>query len=237
MGQSGALWPSNRKRRECERFQLGSRTRGDHNRWRRLRRRKQRRYVTGVVHLPILLPSLGKDYGLGIYAIPQLTLGPKPAPGVTGVLAVGHEPETARAWDVNLTGFITKDGSLNSPTSPTFDKLWSVGILGSRGTTATDKRSSSGYEFYGNFLKSAGSSGPSVTGVRLGGGYTHQWNWAQGSDQTNGAAVYLGLVGEYGRITPAAASGAAAPEGVNALTISGVLSISIGAQRREPQHP
>jgi RHS repeat-associated protein len=197
-------------------------------------------FVGGTVHLGIPLPQLGDDYGLGLYAAPQLNFSNNGiSAGGSVTASIGHEPDSGESSDFNLSGSYVNSGSLNFPGSPTLGNLWSVGGLYTWGSTAKDLGSSQSHEVYGNYFRgtfgatTAGGTDGWAQGARFGYGHNWQWNWAQGPNQTNGFGLYVGGMLEYARIQPPTEAGAApAPSGLNAATISAIVNITIGANVR-----
>jgi RHS repeat-associated protein len=202
-------------------------------------------FVGANVHVGIPLPSLGEDYGLGIYASPQVNLSSSGTTvGASGAVAIGHEPDTGSAWDANLYGSIVNSGSLSFPGSPALGNLWTAGALYTRGRTAIGQRSSYSNEIYANYFRGTfaaatpGGTAGWAQGFRAGYGHGWQWNWGQGPNQTNGLGVYVGGALERAWIQPPTEAGSAsAPSGLTATTLSVIVNITLGANNAPPLPP
>jgi hypothetical protein len=187
--------------------------------------------------------------GLGVYLSPQVSFGGSgTAVGGSAMLALGREPDTGRAWDVNLSGSIMSSGGFLFPLAPTMSNLWQIGLLGSLGSsqreTGASSSVSSAHEVYVNALggsatpQSDSSTPASGNAFQLGYGYNRQWNWSQGANQTNGLGIYIGVTGEYARLQSAPLMPPPSPlEPINAFTGMVRFNITLGANRTRTPRP
>ncbi len=180
-----------------------------------------------------------EDTGLGIYLSPIINVGDSVTGGGSVLLSLGHEPDTGRGWDVNLSISYLNSGQFLFPSASAMNNLVSVGVLGSTGSTTREDGSnhsvSSAHEFYLNYLHGDATSQPDGAAaghaLQVGYGYNKQWNWSDLANQTNGLGIYLGITGEYSRQQPIpSASSSGAP--IDALTVMGRFNITFGTNRK-----
>jgi RHS repeat-associated protein len=193
-------------------------------------------FIGANLHVGIPLPSLGDDYGLGLYASPQVNLsGGTATAGASGTISLGQEPNEGGSWDANIYGSYVTAGSLSFPGSPTLSNLWTLGALYTSGGGDQSNEVYANY-FRGTFpAVTPGGTDGVAQGLRAGYGHGWQWNWGQGPGQTNGFGLYVGGALEIGRIDPPSVAGMSSPGGLTAATISGIVNITLGANRAPPR--
>ena len=197
-------------------------------------------FIGGTAHFR---QKISHDAGLGIYIAPLVTFGgATPAAGGSGTVALGNEPDTGSGWDFNVSGSYASTGQFLYPASPVFSNLWSVTALGSTSSTSqgtdADSSSSSSHEVYvsgsGGGAISQPDGSPPISGnaLQVGYGYNRQWNWGQGTNQTNGFGIYAGITYEHSWLRPDPVAPATTASVIEGNTIMLRFNITTGANTR-----